>query len=227
MKINNCIDCPDHFLRQIIVFCCSELGVPLSYLSEIAFYHTRKSRRPRIRVLADGTKKRIYYPCYSGRAYLSKKTISVRMSPDADSFPAETYKHRNGLYETLADRVEALVYVTAHEVAHHEQYIRQVKTRRGGRPGGSEVNTDRYAFQVLRVYRDNRDALLAKWSTTLTATIKPKKPKATAVEQREKNARDLLEKWERKLKLAKTKVAKYRKKVAYYDRKNIAATKNI
>ena len=48
--------------------------------------------------------------------------------------------------------------------------------------------------------------------------------KKPAVERRAKAAAENLKRWERKLKLAKTKVAKYRKRCRYYERRQRSDT---
>jgi hypothetical protein len=60
------------------------------------------------------------------------------------------------------------------------------------------------------------------WGNELPLEIEPPKPKpnrASKAVEREKSARRSLEKWQRRLKLAKTKVRFYSTKVKYYDRK--------
>jgi hypothetical protein len=68
------------------------------------------------------------------------------------------------------------------------------------------------------------------WASWHIITSRPEKPKKTReertaalVEKREKLARDALARWQRRLKLAQTKVHAYKRKVRVYDARNAAA----
>jgi len=153
MEIKNEIDCPDYFLKRIVIWCCNQLDFKHKYIERAEFKYNRKSE-----VRAAG------YPSYSGTAYCRENRIVVRISPNSDSFPCETRIHRNNehIVETINDRLEAIIMVTAHEVAHlyqwHKNEGKDVPKR-----GGLEVVTDRYAYNTLRIYRVNKERLHKEW----------------------------------------------------------------
>ena len=70
--------------------------------------------------------------------------------------------------------------------------------------------------RVLRTFRESRESLLAEWNTP--PKQRESKPKPSRQERNAVRAASNLAAWERKLKLAKTKVSKYRKQVRYYER---------
>lgn len=201
MKLRNTTDFPDYFLRRLVSWCCRELELPASKVRQVTFANSRGA--------------------YGGCAYLGNLSVGVRIGPPG-YFPCKTAKHYDGLQETLVDRTEGLVAVTAHELAHLEQYRRRTTTRRGGF-GGSERLTDAMAFRCLRAFREQRDSLLAEWSEP--PAVRPAKPKPSVVEQRAAKIDADLARWNRKLKLAQTKIRKLKKRAAYYSRKlGVAAT---
>jgi ABC-type Fe3+-hydroxamate transport system substrate-binding protein len=66
----------------------------------------------------------------------------------------------------------------------------------------------------LLAFRESRETLLADWLREKPQ--RPAKPKPSVVDRRAERAAELLAAWERRLKMAKTKVSKYRRKVNYY-----------
>ena len=101
------------------------------------------------------------------------------------------------------------MFVTAHEVAHLENYERT-------RDGGPEYRIDLRAGEVLEKFKEHEEELLIEWNKE--PARRPAKPKKSKQEIKKENAKRLLKQWETKLKLAKTKVAKYKKQVAYYNK---------
>ena len=196
MKIVNTLEWPDHFMRRMAAWCCREIGLPVRSLKKAAFRRSSSA--------------------WGGRAYLREGSIGVRVG-DAKWFPQTTRRHTCLESETIADRLECLVDVTAHEVAHLEQFARRSKSRRNGGAGGSERNTQRIAYRTLRTFRENRDALVAEWSREPEQTAE--KPKATIIEKRAAKAATKLAEWERKQKVAARKVREYRRRVSYYEKK--------
>ena len=199
--IGNTTDWTDDFLRRMTAWCCRELEYP-----------------------STGLRARFGNSCraWGGLAYLGRNRIGVRISPKPESFPTRTHKHRGGLQETIADRIEALVKVTAHEIAHLEAYARGDRSRSRGGGGGSERNTDHRAYGVLRTFRKDRDRLLVEWGApsirfaAATAVEKGKAdPSAKLIEATER----ALAVWRRKLKLATTKTKKYQRRLDYYTKK--------
>lgn len=198
MRLSNTLSYSDRFLRRMISWICKEIDLPVKYVWQAEFKRIKNCRRE----------------SYSGTAFLFERRIAVRLG---EEFPSRAKIRRIGVCEVLADQMEGLVYVTAHELAHLEQYKREVGTRGRGYIGGSELNTDQIAFPVLRTFRAQREVLLAKWNE---AQVEPEtKPVVSVVEKRAHKAQVMLEQWTKKLKLAQTKIKKYRTKVRYYERK--------
>ena len=199
MKLKNTTDFEPWFLRRMLSWCCQQMKEPVRVVRSATFRNSRAS--------------------YGGvaRPWLRAITVCVG-TPDRFPVSGGTMSDLNGHRIELADRLEALVWVTAHELAHIFQAIQKVKTRRSGAPGGSETATDWHARPVVEQFRIEREALLAQWSAppilTLRAAAKP-----PLVEQRHQKAMSDLARWERKLKLARTKVSKLRQRVTYYQKR--------
>jgi hypothetical protein len=199
VKLTNTTDFPDYFLRRLYSWCCKELEISPRYIREIAFRNSSRA--------------------WGGLAYLSQRRIGVRIGTP-ESFPCKTKKHRYGLQETIADQTEALIEITAHELAHHEQYIRGSKTRQSGSGGGSERMTDQQAFRVLRTFREQREQLLAVWY--LPPAQRPVSVKLDRNSEKLAHYEVLLARWNKKLKTAQTKIRRYRTKIKYYQKRKVA-----
>ena len=138
---------------------------------------------------------------YSGHAYLQTRRITVSVA-------------RGDL--------DCLVKVTAHEVAHHVTYIDQKESGLGGkgvkiRWGGSERWTMRLESETFAKFNANRESLIAEWSV---APVEKERP--SAVDKRALKAQSNLERWQRKAKLAATKIRKLKARVRYYERRQAA-----
>jgi hypothetical protein len=98
--------------------------------------------------------------------------------------------------------------------------------RDGRHNEGSAQMAERYA---VKAFAANRDALLAKWRAGLVETppalAAESAPnfktllRASIRERRAAKAAAMLARWQRKLKLAKTKCRHYEKRCKYYARK--------
>jgi len=197
MKLRNSTDFSDRFVRRMISWCATMAELPPSKIRAAQFTTTRAA--------------------YRGRAWRSMRVL-VRIG-DAKHFPI------NGKYPglvrapeyVLADRIEAIVHITAHEIEHLYDYREGIKITR-------EAQVDFRALKILEAFRDNRDALLAEWNAPTKTDLAPEKPKISAAEKREAKAISDLERWEKRLRLAKTKVSKYRARVRYYEQKQAATS---
>jgi hypothetical protein len=192
MKLKNSTDFPDHFLRRLVSWCCRQSGLPARRLLRAEFRNRTQ--------------------LYSGHAYSSMRIVC---SIGRFGFPTDPDNRPGMDGEIFADRIETLVAITAHEIEHCCQYaegrgwkLKAVK--------GSERNTRVHEVRCLRLFRANRDALMAEWGETPPPRIA--KPKPTRQELNEKRARAALARWETKLKTAQNKVRKLRAKSRYYDR---------
>lgn len=123
--------------------------------------------------------------------------------------------------------IDSLVDLVAHELAHRLLHLHRVRTRVSRRwgtvsSGGSEHQAQWHANRVVEAFRIAQDALVAEWSA------EPEKPVKSALSVQERRQQAVLAKlsaWQRKLKTARTKVAKYQKQARYYE-KAIAAKRS-
>jgi len=111
------------------------------------------------------------------------------------------------------DEWELFVSILAHELEHARCYAvaRDYAERKRL---NSEPRVRAIDWRVLLAFREARESLLADWLREKPQ--RPAKPKPSLTERRAERAAELLSQWEKKLKTAKTKVAKYRKRVTYY-----------
>ncbi len=198
MNLRNSTDWSPWFLRRMLSWCCRELEGRVREVRSATFRNSRAA--------------------YGGCARTWLRAITVCVGT-ADRFPisGQTMSELNGHRIELADRLEALVWVTAHELAHVFQAVEKVKTRRSGVAGGSESATNWHARPVVEAFRAQREALLAHWNEPPALALRA--PKPPLPEQRRQKVEADLARWERKLKLAKTKVAKLKQRVAYYEKR--------
>jgi len=169
---------------------------------------------------------RSYY--YSGRACLGSRSILVKVDATNARFPVRVkYPKRKKAPEyTFEDWVEALVAVTAHEICHIDEYVQNRK-----RPL-SETRTEHYTLRLLLKFRADRENLLAAWGF-VDPSKKPVVVEAPVVIERvAANSPDFMQKraehaasmklrWEKKLKLAKTKVKKWQAVVKRYQKRGL------
>ena len=188
MELKNTTDFPNHFLRRMISFCCRELDLKIK----------------RVRCASFGNK--TTGGAYRGLAH----TFGFRVSIGTKKFFAVDGK------EHPEHRVRTLVDVTAHELAHLDNYVAGNRSRQGGGWGGSERWTQHKADLVMQVFEKRPDELIAAWSKE--PAVRCTAPKKPLVEQRAEHARKMLTTWNRKLKLAKTKQKHWAAKVRYYEK---------
>lgn len=197
----NSTDWPNYFLRRMVSWVCKELQYPRSHLVDVEFGNRTNC-------------------AFSGRAWGNKLwgQILVRIGP-ADRFPVQSKTYRDSFtVGEIKDRMEALIEVTAHELAHCDNDRRGNKSRgryeKTGNTGGSERLTDAMSKQVLKAFREKREELLEEWSKEPARKAKAKK--VSPVEKRANNAFAKVKEWESKLKRAKTTLAKWKRKAKYY-----------
>lgn len=201
MQLKNRTEWEDKFLRRMVSWCGQELGTP-ARLIRIAQFGQRSNR------------------AYSGRAFYSQRRILVRIGP-ASRYPLQPDRRPGMCNVALADRLEALVAVTAHEIYHLAAFYDRAHKQTNGRRTSSEKTTRWFEAHVLLSFREKRAFLIEQWAAAGDADLVAPKKKSV-VELRAELATRMLSKWERKLKLAKTKVAAYRRKVRYYDKRQAA-----
>ena len=135
-----------------------------------------------------------------GVAFLRSRRIIINVSLIDEALLSE-WRSARGLVETVA-----------HEIAHLYVYWEYGSV--------SESEVEAQGKLIAADFEADADALLAAWSKE--PARRETKPQPTAAEKREQGNRELLTKWESKLKAAQNKVKKYRAKVRYYDRKRAA-----
>jgi hypothetical protein len=206
VKLKNTTDYEDRFLRRMVAWCCRQLEMPVKYVRGARFGNARHF--------------------WGGLAYLDCRRIGVRVgSPKNCDQPLKHYKFRDGFQVVTNNRLEVLLLTTAHELAHLDAYRRKNMTRGNGRGhGGSERYIEGRAAQVLEAFRAMRAELLSSW---LVAPSTPAERPVLSVQQvRATKAISMLDKWQRKAKLAATKVRQYKKQVRYYE-KALAAKRSV
>jgi hypothetical protein len=117
------------------------------------------------------------------------------------------------------DEWELFVAILAHELEHARAYAvaRNWEERARLNHEGRVRAVD---HRVLLLFREARDTLIAEWTQPVAefTPVEPLKPTPSAVDRRAERAAKLLAQWERRLKMAQTKVKKYRRKVGYYSK---------
>lgn len=222
MKLKNTTEFFEYFLRRMTGWCADQVGVPRSAIKKAEF-----GKRS--------------HGSYNGRAWSGTMRFRAVIGPESE-FPTQGHVYRGRTSDAfralpLTDRIEALVAITAHEVTHlreyHEHRQRQRKRndllRFVGGPQkivkrrGGERRTMFHERRVLELFRSQRDALLSEWN------VPPKDkpiPTVSIVDRRADAASKALVAWQRKFKLAQTKIRKYRQRVQYYERRQAARGNN-
>lgn len=226
MKLENKTDLPDRIVRRVVSWVCGELEVPVKKIRRAKF----------LKMNATGG---------LGRAWCRSWRILVRIGPPS-AYPIPSYVYPGRKSESfrmpqINDQIEAAVAITAHEITHLREYAKG--------NGCGERQTTYEERRVLLIFQQRRAELLARWGyvppaaemaraiQTLPATApiveplpapaeptpKPvKKSNDALIDARANAAAAALKRWERKLKLARTKVRKARARVRYYERRQAA-----
>jgi hypothetical protein len=196
MKLLNSTDWQAYFLRRMVAWCCRQIGLPVRKLRQAQFRNRTTCS-------------------YSGHAYGRRIVCSI--GPDL-RFPTKPDGRDGMANEVIADRTEALIAITAHELEHVSQFHSGRDDKLKGR---CEASTRAVEVRVLRLFRANREALLAEWSVLPAVRDKPA---VSIQDKRSAKAAADLARWQRKLKLAQTKCRKLKQRVSYYD-KALAASR--
>lgn len=133
---------------------------------------------------------------YSGR-HQTRGSFKVSIGSD-NSYPITNKK------QVFADEIELLVWLSGWMV-------------RGVAAKPKKQLCNAAAAWCLKEFSNNRAKLVFDWCKP--EKIKEKAEPLSLIETRKKKVERALAGWEKKMKLAKTKVAKYRKKLAYYEKK--------
>lgn len=242
MKLKNTTSVPDYFLRRMTSWCCKQLGVPVRKIRKITFRNksggysghcypasgiivvsTTPERVPKMSELTQA--ERVKHQEFSKRVGRPELSDPVRLHTSKQSGVVCERSNSGDLMQkytrTLRHRIDDLVAVTAHEVAHRMQYLENSNTRRSRKyntvtSGGSERRTVAHERIVKSKFMEQADQLIEQWSVPPQRTSAAARP--SRKEKNEQRARAALKRWEKKLKLARTKVRKYKAAVARYER---------
>jgi hypothetical protein len=206
MKIVNSTSFPDYFLRRLVSYCCKDHGLKV-----------REIRTATFRNRSDSS--------YSGHAWWGSREICVSVRKSAHDTPMSRIMgprldDPDWAMKWDEERIDHLVKVTAHEVAHIMLHVTGSKTRQSRRygtvsSGGSEHETNRHEKYVFDSFNKDRYALLKSW---MKPSTRVKADKVGVRERRAVHASKKLAEWERKMKRAETASKKWRAKVRYYER---------
>lgn len=130
-------------------------------------------------------------------------------------YPTSVGHNRSEEGRHANDEWEVFVHLLAHELEHARCYAVSRSWDEWARLN-HEPRVRAVDWRVLLAFREAREKLLAEW--TQPVDERPEKPKPSVVDRRAERAAKLLADWERRLKMAKTKVTKYRRKVSYYSK---------
>jgi hypothetical protein len=164
----------------------------LSWVAREVGYPIRKLRR------ADFCKSRNHW----GGLCHGNYRIGVRVGVK-ESWPC-THR-RFGLSHVCHDPWDALIATTAHELAHSLDYIESGTT--------NERSADLQTQQVYQLWLTQKESLLPQWRSE---PVKRQTDSSTLQQRRALHAQTMLARWQRKAKLAATKIRIYKRKVAYY-----------
>jgi len=191
---------PSHMVRRAVAWIAGEIGL-------------RRRQRLTIKV---GYRQRAKAG-WQGWYRNVPRSVEVWIGRD-QTFPVAVDHNREEAGRTADDVIELFVRVLAHELEHARAYQTASRGSTTGRRLNSEPRVRAIDYRVLQAFRQRREELLAEWTAAPAATPRPTRVQPTAVERRAHRAGQLLAAWERRLRLAKTRVTKYRRRVAYYAR---------
>lgn len=219
MKFTNTTSYGNRFLRRMLSFCCRELGFPIKLLRGANFCN------------------RTYGTGVNGRAWLDEFRILIRIGPNTH-YPRDRIGHR-GVDLHYVDQLSAIVYVTGHEIQHLVNVQKGINDLLVANRD-MEPHCVRMGKKCLLAFEANRECLLADWNripermaasapaievfNDATHEIIDEPSDLPAITQslvarRAAKVVSDLARWERKLKLAKTKVKKLKRKAAYYAKR--------
>ena len=159
---------------------------------------------------------------WAGHYKSASRTVEVLLPRDGEYPTSKAHNAEERAAGRLAaDEWELFVGLLAHELEHARCFAIS-RSREERQRLNSEPRVRATDWRALLEFRKHREALLADW-VRVTVPKEPS-PALSPADRRAARAVELLNEWGSKLKLAKTKVAKYRKRVKYYGA--VAATRS-
>lgn len=145
MRLTTSIGWNRPWLRQMVRFCCKQLDYPNERLNSATFTRCHNSR-------------------YRGKVFLQTRVIRVKINP-LNHYPFSDHVPKSLPPVLVADPIELVVLITAHEVAHLERWDRFARKLRfeGKRDTFLEADTERHARRVLEAFRERRPSVLESW----------------------------------------------------------------
>ena len=144
----------------------------------------------------------------------SQRLVQVLLGRNV-RYPTPIGHNRSEADRFANDEWELFVKLLAHELE-HARCCAVARDRKEWRSLNREPRVRAVDWRALLAFRDARETLLADWLREPAS--RPVKPNPSPVDLRASRAAKLLAQWERRLKMAKTKVSKYRRTVAYYSK---------
>jgi hypothetical protein len=219
----------DVFVKHIARFCAQKTGIAkrASTGGELAFLGRGKGLGFREHHYSFTVQRATYTATYRGLGGVKNGRMMLhRRAYGASHFPCEdgyaTYKWIGK--KPLHSMVEMFVMLMAHEMTHSTDGAINNFTLHGRRNNYDhatcENHTHHRSHDIVEMYRKERKNIMRRVLAELRrerAKQKKKRRRSTTKEKRAKSQANL-KRWERKLKLAKTKVAKYKRSVSACDR---------
>lgn len=199
---------PVHVVRRAAAWCAKQIELPSAVLRRVQIeVRHRKNRRGK--------------PSWGGLAEEWPLRVTIGLPQSGYSYPADLAHAASEEGRAAADEWELLVNLLAHELEHIRCFSVS-RTTSQSRRLNQESRVRAVDWRVLQEFRADRERLVASWTASRATPCQTSGP--TPAERREARVRAHLAAWERRLKLAKTKVAKYRAKARYYDRRRASVS---
>lgn len=195
LAFKNTTDIPDTMLKRMIAWTMKEMEIPKEWLNQITFRN--RSR------------------CFSGRAWWRKGRIVCSID---NQYPRKYSRYGHSC--TFETRIEALLFLLAHELFHIHQGRKGLLTRYARR----EETADLAGHRILKAFRDNQTELLQDWDRR--RKTKPKPVVDNELLQWEA-CKAKLKEWQRKHKLAQTKVKRYLKELKRIEKRILTRSQDI
>ena len=218
---------PDIFVKHIARFCAQKTGIAKRHRDggELSFMGRGKGIGFRSHHYKFTVQRATYGQTYRGRGGVKAgRMLLHRRAYGASHFPCEdgyaTYKWIGK--KPLNSMIEMFVMLMAHEMTHStDGAIENFYDRRAGQydRAGCENHTHHRGHAIVEMYRKDRVKIMRRIRAEMRkAREKAKAKKRPSTEEKRAKSQAYLTRWERKLKLATTKVAKYKRSVSACDR---------